>query len=36
LLQARAGVDYMSILKYIGARADVVRTPLDEIDIDEI
>jgi peptidyl-prolyl cis-trans isomerase D len=36
LLQARAGVDYMSALKYLGARADVVRTPLEEIDIDEI
>ncbi len=36
LLRARAGVDYTSILKYLGSRADVVRTPMDEIGIDEI
>jgi len=36
LLQARAGADYVSILKYLGERADVVRTPLEEIDTGEI
>jgi peptidyl-prolyl cis-trans isomerase D len=36
LLRAKASVDYQSVLKYLGARADVVRTPLDEIDLNEI
>jgi len=36
LLRARGGAEYQSVLEYLGARAEVVRTPLDEIDLDEI
>ena len=35
-LRARAGVDYQSIQKFLGERAEVVRTPFDEIDLGEI
>lgn len=36
LLQALGGADYQAVTKYLGARAEVVRTPLDEINLDEI
>jgi peptidyl-prolyl cis-trans isomerase D len=31
LLEAKGGVEYRSALNYLGARAEVVKTPLDEI-----
>ena len=31
LTQAQGGAEYQSALKYLGSRADVVRTPLDEL-----
>jgi peptidyl-prolyl cis-trans isomerase D len=34
LLQAKGGVEYQSALNYLGARAEVVKTPLDEINAD--
>ena len=36
LLQALGGAEYQAVVKYLGARAEVVRTPLDEIDLGEI
>jgi len=35
LRSAQGGVDYQSVLKYLGSRADVVKTPLAEIGLDE-
>lgn len=34
LLEAKAGVEYRSALNYLGARAEVVKTPLDELTAD--
>ena len=34
LLEAKGGVEYRSASNYLGARAEVVKTPLDEIDAD--
>ncbi|MCP4768507.1 MAG: hypothetical protein GY875_19875 [Gammaproteobacteria bacterium] len=31
LIQAQGGAEYLSALKYLGSRADVVRAPLDEL-----
>jgi peptidyl-prolyl cis-trans isomerase D len=36
LLQSIGGAEYQSALNYLGARAEVVRTPLDEISLDDI
>jgi peptidyl-prolyl cis-trans isomerase D len=36
LRRTQAGVDYQSVLQYLGARADVVRTPLDEVGLNDI
>jgi peptidyl-prolyl cis-trans isomerase D len=36
LLQSIGGAEYQSALNYLGARADVVRTPLDQISLDDI
>jgi peptidyl-prolyl cis-trans isomerase D len=36
LLQSIGGAEYQSALNYLGARAEVVRTPLDEISFDDI
>ncbi len=36
LLQSKGGAEYQSALNYLGARAEVVRTPLDEIPLDDI
>jgi len=36
LLQSIGGAEYQSALDYLGARAEVVRTPLDEISLDDI
>jgi hypothetical protein len=35
LLQARGVADYQSLTRYLGASAEVVRTPLEEIDLDD-
>ena len=34
LREAKGGVEYRSALNYLGARAEVVKTPLDEITAD--
>jgi peptidyl-prolyl cis-trans isomerase D len=36
LLQSIGGAEYQSALNYLGARAEVIRTPLDEISLDDI
>jgi len=36
LLQSKGGAEYQSALNYLGARAEVVRTPLEEISLDDI
>ena len=35
LQRALGGAEYLAALKYLGARADVVKTPLDELDFDD-
>ena len=36
LLQSKGGAEYQSVLNYLGARAEVARTPLEEISLDDI
>jgi peptidyl-prolyl cis-trans isomerase D len=36
LLQSTGGAEYRSAVNYLGTRAEVVRTPLDEISLDDI
>ena len=34
LIEAKGGVEYQSALNYLGARAEVIKTPLDEFTAD--